>query len=90
MADLARRLREATCAFGSRGTCGGVGEVDFRHAMRMADLPLTESDTRRIFAHFEVRTTVCAKYGSSVIVTTWEEHHNTYSAEMLNMAYEVL
>lgn len=39
---------------GGRGNCQGVGEIDFRRALRDADLPLTESDTRRIFAHFEV------------------------------------
>lgn len=39
---------------GGRGSCQGVGEIDFRRALRDADLPLTESDSRRIFAHFEV------------------------------------
>lgn len=33
----------------------GLGEVDFRRALREIDLPLTESDARRLFMHFEVR-----------------------------------
>lgn len=45
---------------GGKDKCQGVGEIDFRRALRDAELPLTESDTRRIFAHFEV----CAPGGS--------------------------
>lgn len=54
MANLTCRLREAAVMLGGKGDCQGVGEIDFRRALRDADLPLTESDTRRIFAHFEV------------------------------------
>lgn len=54
-ANLTCRLREAAVMLGNRDNCQGVGEIDFRRALRNADLPLTESDTRRIFAHFEVR-----------------------------------
>lgn len=52
--SLTGRLREAAVMLGGDGNCHGVGEVDFRRALREADLPVTESDTRRMFAHFEV------------------------------------
>lgn len=52
--SLIGRLREAAVVLGGNGNCHGVGEVDFRRALREAGLPLTESDTRRMFAHFEV------------------------------------
>lgn len=57
IANLNRRLREVAVSFGSKtkGDYHGVGEVDFRQALREADVPLTESDIRRVFAHFEVR-----------------------------------
>lgn len=54
MANITGRLRETAVMLGGSGNCHGVGEVDFRRALREADLPLTESDTRRVFAHFEV------------------------------------
>lgn len=55
-----RRLREAAVLLEIKGkeSCYGVGEVDLRRALREANLPLTESDIRRIFSHFEVR--VCS------------------------------
>ena len=55
MASLCRHLWEAaiTVVFaGERAKV--VKEVDFRRALREANLPLTESDIRRIFSHFEV------------------------------------
>jgi len=55
MSNLTCQLREAAVLLGGKGKCLGIGEVDFRRVLRDADLPLTESDTRRIFAHFEVR-----------------------------------
>lgn len=53
---LTRRLRESAVAYGGKDCHIGVREVDFRNAIREAGVPLTESDTRRIFEHFEVRT----------------------------------
>lgn len=60
MANFMRRLREASVLLDIKGTESfyGVGEVDLRRALRQANLPLTESDIRRIFSHFEVR--VCS------------------------------
>lgn len=54
MENLTRRLREAAVVLGGNGNCHGVGEVDFRRVFREAKLPLTESDTRQMFEHFEV------------------------------------
>lgn len=53
---VTRRLRESAVAYGGKDCHIGVREVDFRNAIREAGVPLTESDTRRIFEHFEVRT----------------------------------
>ncbi|CAM9464665.1 unnamed protein product, partial [Hapterophycus canaliculatus] len=56
MAILTRRLREAAVSFGGKIMANnqGIGEVDFRQALREARVPLTESDIRRVFTHFEV------------------------------------
>lgn len=54
MESFTGRLREAAVMLSGSGNCHGVGEVDFRRALRETDLPLTESDTRQMFAHFEV------------------------------------
>lgn len=55
-ATLARRLREISERNVGRDghACLGVGEVDFRRALKEIHLPLTESDARRLFTHFEV------------------------------------
>lgn len=57
MANLTRRLRGAAVPFSSKAKdkYHGIGEVDFRQAIREADVPLTESDIRRVFGHFQVR-----------------------------------
>ena len=63
MSKLAQRLREATASFGTTGSCRGVDAGDFRQAMRETELPFTEADVRRIFAHFEVR---CQRVGDTL------------------------
>lgn len=71
MASVARRLRESTATFGQGIRCTGVEEVDFRRILREATLPLTESDIRRIFAHFEVSSKRSTMALASVLKKSW-------------------